>query len=115
VNHEGEILLQQRPARGIWGGLWCLPQYEDEAELRDQAAKLLRSPNSAARVLPRVSHSFTHFDLDIVPWQISCQGFAGKVADEPAQAATVWYNPGAPQQRLGLPAPIKLLIENLES
>src|SRR6185312_16783316 len=28
--HEGRVLLRQRPAPGIWGGLWSLPEFETE-------------------------------------------------------------------------------------
>ena len=29
-NDYGEILLEQRPARGIWGGLWCFPEFSSD-------------------------------------------------------------------------------------
>ena len=28
-NQQNQIQLQQRPARGIWGGLWSLPEFND--------------------------------------------------------------------------------------
>jgi A/G-specific adenine glycosylase len=31
LTHGNDILLEKRPSSGIWGGLWCPPQFEDEA------------------------------------------------------------------------------------
>ncbi|MEO8332970.1 MAG: NUDIX domain-containing protein, partial [Gallionella sp.] len=28
--HGNDILLEKRPGSGIWGGLWSLPQFDDE-------------------------------------------------------------------------------------
>ncbi|MFT7771711.1 A/G-specific adenine glycosylase [Roseateles sp.] len=52
----GQILLQQRPATGVWAGLWTLPMFEDEAGAR---AAL---PGAALETLPRIEHALTHFD-----------------------------------------------------
>jgi A/G-specific adenine glycosylase len=29
ARHASAVLLVQRPASGIWGGLWCLPEFDD--------------------------------------------------------------------------------------
>lgn len=52
----GEVLLQQRPATGVWAGLWTLPLFDDEAGAR---AVL---PGAELAVLPRIQHALTHFD-----------------------------------------------------
>jgi A/G-specific adenine glycosylase len=57
-----------------------------------------------------VEHAFTHFDLVITPLLTSCAGHAG-VMDTPP---TLWYNAREPA-RIGLPAPIKTLLETLSS
>ena len=33
--HGNDILLEKRPGSGIWGGLWCPPQFDDEAAAKD--------------------------------------------------------------------------------
>ena len=34
LTRAGEVLLEKRPAPGIWGGLWCFP----EARARNEDA-----------------------------------------------------------------------------
>lgn len=58
LEREGRVLLQQRPATGVWAGLWSLPLYEDEAALQEAADKL----GARLEVLPRIDHALTHFD-----------------------------------------------------
>ena len=48
--HDGAVLLERRPSRGLWGGLWTFPE-----------SRVLKSAN-AARLAP-VEHGFTHFRL----------------------------------------------------
>ena len=28
----GDVFMQKRPPTGIWGGLWCFPQFDNEEE-----------------------------------------------------------------------------------
>lgn len=39
-NSTGEILLEQRPQQGIWGGLWSFPEVEDKGDLDYHSRKL---------------------------------------------------------------------------
>jgi A/G-specific adenine glycosylase len=102
------VLLVQRPPNGIWGGLWCLPEFDD----RDGAARYAqRELASASRItpLPDIAHSFTHFDLVITPLVAECRGGSG-VAD----TGGLWYELDKPA-RVGLPAPIKTLLGHLSA
>ncbi|PTT80237.1 A/G-specific adenine glycosylase, partial [Pelomonas sp. HMWF004] len=45
---QGQVLLQQRPATGVWAGLWTLPMFDDEASAR---AAL---PQLPLQTLPRI-------------------------------------------------------------
>ena len=38
LEHDGRVLLRQRPPTGVWAGLWSLPLYDDAAALADAAA-----------------------------------------------------------------------------
>jgi A/G-specific adenine glycosylase len=100
-------LLVQRPPSGIWGGLWCLPEFEHRDAAEAYAANTLTSATLAAAPLPAIEHSFTHFDLTITPVVVSCEGDA-RVRDGNA----LWYDLAQPA-RIGLPAPIKTLLGNL--
>jgi len=52
LRHNGEVLLEKRPASGIWGGLWCFPEGKK---------------NEKGRRLAPIEHGFTHFRLRIQP------------------------------------------------
>jgi A/G-specific adenine glycosylase len=71
VEHRDEVLLEKRPAPGIWGGLWCFPEI-DASE--DPAAFCMRRFGVDVRAterLPDVEHGFTHFTLTISPLRLS--------------------------------------------
>lgn len=61
---ENKVLLQQRPVQGLWGGLYCFPQFEDKATLMHyvQTHQL-----QVCDELPIFRHTFSHFHLDIHP------------------------------------------------
>jgi len=52
--HANEVMLEKRPTKGIWGGLWSLP------ETNDANAQL-------GLLLSKFTHTFTHFKLHIQP------------------------------------------------
>ena len=106
---EGRVLLERRPAKGIWGGLWAPPEFPDA----DGAASYIASRfgmAGAARRLPTIHHAFTHFDLDIEPWLVEIPGGSPPVADGEA----CWHELAAPD-RVGLPAPVARLLEELRN
>ena len=112
---DGSVWLGKRPARGIWGGLWTPPLAPDVA----QAAQLL-PPGAGVQRLADVQHVFTHFDLCIVPLLAQVgddwappQAVADAVAEAaPEGAQGLWYNPRNPA-RVGLPAPVAVLLAAL--
>jgi A/G-specific adenine glycosylase len=102
------VLLVQRPPSGIWGGLWCLPEFGD----RDDAARFAQGELASVSgivPLPDIEHSFTHFDLVITPLMAHCRGGSGV-----AEPGALWYELDKPP-RVGLPAPIKTLLGNLSA
>ncbi len=106
--NDGSVLLERRPDSGIWGGLWCLPEFETASAASSYIRQQLSEAAGEPRALSCVEHAFTHFDLVITPMLTSCGG-AAAVMDA---ARTVWYNARLPA-RIGLPAPIKSLLEEL--
>jgi A/G-specific adenine glycosylase len=108
MREDGGILLERRPESGIWGGLWCLPEFGTAAEAGDYARRTLLGSSAPPVPLAAVEHAFTHFDLVITPLLAHCSGSAG--TPDPAQSQ--WYRACEPA-RLGLPAPIRLLLEAL--
>jgi A/G-specific adenine glycosylase len=108
-NAAGAVLLERRPAAGLWGGLWTLPQFET----RDAASQWIgtRRPTDDRDVdagidetLAIYHHAFTHFDLALHPLQIRIDhAFAAE------DDAWMWYDPAQPA-RVGLAKPAVDLI-----
>jgi len=110
-NQQGELLLEQNPPAGLWGGLWIFPQCETEAEL---AALYLRLgvEVGSQEILEVKRHTFSHFHLDYQPVEATVAS-AGTSALQVAESSNqVWYNPKKPLS-LGMPAPIKALFANI--
>ncbi len=60
---RGRIRLVDRPATGVWAGLWSLPEFVD-AEAFDRATAAWPG---APEPLPAVRHALTHFDWTLRP------------------------------------------------
>ncbi|MCP8686330.1 A/G-specific adenine glycosylase [Marinobacterium sedimentorum] len=102
-NEAGEILLQQRPPSGLWGGLWSLPQ---AADLRDAERETgLALDLDSARVLAPLRHTFSHFHLDITPVLVRPSDAEAVMEGAPL----LWYNIERPAS-VGLAAPVKRLL-----
>jgi len=103
------VLLERRPPRGIWGGLWAPPEFPDV-----EAAEAFMAGRFGAAVpaqrLPPVLHAFTHFDLAIEPWVLELGIAAGPVAE----GDTRWHELAA-LEAVGLPAPVARLLEELKN
>ena len=106
--HDGAVLLERRPERGIWGGLWCPPQFPSVEAAQLFAATRLQAAEVDAHAHGIVRHAFTHFELEISPLYARCKGWGGVM--DSAQA--LWYNPAQPE-RLGLPAPVTTMLQSL--
>jgi A/G-specific adenine glycosylase len=108
-NPQGEILLQQNPPAGLWGGLWVLPQIEAHNRLTEHCQAMgLKIIDH--QILPAQRHTFSHFHLDYQPIRINASEDSSAVAEGRNQ---VWYNPQKPLS-LGMPAPIKALLSNAQ-
>ncbi len=110
VHADGDLYLERRPAAGIWGGLWSLPELEN-GEVADWCADRLDATGCDAVSWGVLRHSFSHYDLDIQPVVVRLPRDAGTVEDG---EDAVWYrlddNPPG-----GIAAPVKKLIEALRS
>ncbi len=109
VRNDGSVLLERRPESGIWGGLWCLPEFDTLSAAAGYIRQQLCDAAAQPQSLRSLEHAFTHFDLVITPLLAKCSATAAGVMDA---ATTVWYNARQPAP-VGLPAPIKLLLEEL--
>ncbi|HET9330160.1 MAG TPA: A/G-specific adenine glycosylase [Steroidobacteraceae bacterium] len=108
LNRAGEVLLERRPDSGVWGGLWCLPEFASATAARAFVRNSLGSCAAAPERLSEIEHAFTHFDLSITPLLVRCAQPAAAVED----GGSLWYNIRAPA-RIGLPAPVASLLQGL--
>jgi A/G-specific adenine glycosylase len=108
VRPDGAVRLEKRPDAGIWGGLWCLPEFADVNAAQLFAHSALGGVAGGASALGNITHGFTHFELSITPLVVRCHGDA-RVCEGPA---ALWYHPKMPQS-VGLPAPVRALVEKM--
>ncbi|MCT8985694.1 A/G-specific adenine glycosylase [Shewanella phaeophyticola] len=111
VNNSGSdttVQLMQRPPAGIWGGLWCFPQFDTEVELADYLA--LHNLKASDQGLAGFRHTFSHFHLDIQPVlvELTSQPVTGIME----QNTTLWYNINQPE-KVGLAAATERILSNL--
>lgn len=107
-NEHGDVLLQQRPPSGIWGGLWSLPEYTNinEKDIKQWCEQQLGLTIHDYEIQPELRHTFSHFHLDITPVVSRIKGPANHVMEA---ANRVWYNTQRPEL-LGLPAPVLKIL-----
>ena len=97
---EGHVWLQQRPDKGIWARLFCLPLYEGREAL---LASLPAAARAAAVEHAPFRHVLTHRDLDI-------HIVSAPVAGSDGLGEGAWFAPDA-WPPLGLPAPIRKFLQ----
>lgn len=110
-NGEGEVLLQQRPPTGIWGGLWCFPEFISDELIVAKIKKQYGGHIKQQMEYKSFKHTFSHFHLMIRPVHIRLEGQTNKVNDA---GLTTWIKLGK-DSSLGFPAPVVLLLENLNN
>jgi A/G-specific adenine glycosylase len=103
-SRDGAVWLQKRPTPGVWGGLYCLPVFADRAAL--EAALPARSRASLRDAEPFV-HVLTHKDLHLHP-------VAAVLPDSWHAEGGAWFAP-ADWPALGLPAPVRRLLESISN
>jgi len=110
LEHGGALLMEKRPAVGIWGGLWSFP----ETDAIDQAAQVCRSQFgadvSAVDRMSLIEHGFTHFSLTIAPLLCRVRGRELQ-AEMPGR---VWVRPEE-AMHYPIPVPVRTLISQLRT
>jgi A/G-specific adenine glycosylase len=135
--HGNDILLEKRPGSGIWGGLWCPPQFEDVQAAFDEFARMgiaqgktiqhsraggKTSPQGEVsrngypanstynyEALPTFTHSFTHFRLHIAPLLIHVM-YKPMQIQEPGR---LWLDV-EDALHAAIPTPVRRLLEGIK-
>jgi len=107
LRHRGEVLLVRRPERGVWAGLWSLPEFGD---LRS-AMSAVESWRGKGQALPVIRHVLTHFDWQLQPlrWQLPSR-LAGATREAIASSLGGHWVGDADALRMSLPAPVRQLL-----
>jgi A/G-specific adenine glycosylase len=109
-NEKREVLLLQRPAAGIWGGLWSFPEIDNADDIPRYCRQRLGFHTENIEQLSRIRHQFTHFRLEIIPYLLRCSDVGTGVADKDEG---IWYRIDD-ALGLGLPAPVKSFLKSLQ-
>lgn len=104
---QGELMLEKRPSRGIWGGLWSLPELAMEADPVAHCRAHFGCTPLADLSLPLLTHSFTHFRLHIQPIKLQL------AARSPPVQGQIWL-PLNEALDAALPSPVRKLLAQLE-
>ena len=109
---QDRIWLVQRPATGVWAGLWSLPEFDSPAAFSEASAGW----PGRAEALPSFTHVLTHLDWRLHPvrWTLPDDLAAERMAAIEATWPTgAWFGFDA-ALAAGLPAPLRrLLVEQL--
>ena len=109
IERGGEILLEKRPATGIWGGLWSLPELPLDADIGASMRTRFAVDAVLGDELPLIAHGFTHYALTLHP----CRVIVGQWPARAEAPGLLWLSP-ADAHGAALPAPIKKLLRSLD-
>ena len=106
-----EVILEKRPPTGIWGGLWCFPEFSSREQVNDYL--LVNGLHvSQEEFLPGFRHTFSHFHLDISPIYVEVKSSQDNRIME--DKLSLWYNlPNPP--KVGLAAATERILASLGS
>jgi A/G-specific adenine glycosylase len=108
VVSNGEVLLEKRPAAGIWGGLWSLPEAEADADPARALKKAWGIDAGSTQALAPFEHAFTHYTLEVTPWLLRPRRAGALAAQREATWLALSDLDGA-----ALPAPIRKLLKRI--
>ncbi|PWT76483.1 MAG: A/G-specific adenine glycosylase [Proteobacteria bacterium] len=101
-----EVLLEKRPAPGIWGGLWSFPEMTGhDAAFAIQRFGAIDGPPAA---LAPIDHGFTHFRLRIHPLVARLR----ERWSSAEESGRLWLTP-EDAKGAAIPVPVRRILEAL--
>ena len=100
-----DILLEQRPPMGVWGGLWSLPEVPCDGDPVDHVVARFQAGADVPRRLPVLTHAFTHFVLTMQPVAMTVTKWPSTVN----AGGLAWFTRDA-AIAAALPSPIRKLL-----
>jgi A/G-specific adenine glycosylase len=110
LRHRHDVLLVRRPERGVWAGLWSLPEMSDIATAQAHASAWW----GRGVALPPIQHALTHFDWRLLPLRWDLPARTGAAARERIAAglgAARWL-PTSQALDMSLPSPVRKLLNS---
>ena len=106
LRSRGRLLMEKRPAPGLWGGLWVFPEAPGR-DVRGHCRRSFGCEIASRTPLAPLEHGFTHFRLHIRP--LLCQ-----VAQKPLLSAPgrQWFAVDE-AAAAAVPAPVRKLVLSL--
>lgn len=102
-----EILLEKRPQKGIWAGLWSLPEINMTAIAAEMAKQQFGLETESEETLPIVNHAFTHYKLAITPQPLTVIS-----ANKQTAPNTIWM-PIEDSVGAAIPTPVRNILLKL--
>ncbi|MBR9728234.1 A/G-specific adenine glycosylase [Shewanella intestini] len=116
--NDAQVQLIQRPPTGIWGGLWCFPEFDSQLAMTQYIAQ--HNLTSYNEQLSGFRHTFSHFHLDITPVLVSVNTPMSSGSLMPhetkvmEQSSVLWYNINQ-RAKVGLAAATERILDNLSA
>ena len=108
LQRAGEVMLEKRPPSGIWGGLWCFPETDADADAVAVCAERYSARVELCEALPVIAHGFTHYHLDILPQPALVKAWSARVSEP----GLIWLSL---EEACGaaIPTPVRDILEQL--
>ncbi|HVY06083.1 MAG TPA: A/G-specific adenine glycosylase [Burkholderiales bacterium] len=108
LQRDREVLLEKRPAAGIWGGLWSFPEIARLDDAADFMLTRFGAEVATEGLLPDVRHGFTHYALTIRPALLRVT----KLERRAQAPGYLWLAP-ADAMAAAVPAPVREILRQL--
>lgn len=127
LDSNNHVSLFKRPEKGIWGGLYSLPEFESRRACSEQLASYGLNTSGLLQTGTEIKHGFSHFNLCITPLFLSLHPekintLLARSASDPdthdlgvIMSKNKLYNLSSPAQQpaIGVPAPIQKILDRL--
>lgn len=110
-NEMDAILLHRRQTGGIWGGLWCFPEWPMDGDLSHWLQQQFHCSLKSTQTLTSFRHTFTHFHWELTFIEVYVKQMPVETQED--LQTLRWFMPGEWQQ-VGLPQPVSAWLQSEE-
>ncbi len=109
IQDDEQVMMAKRPPTGVWGGLWCFPQFNSMDELNHYLS-LHKLTLTSDDPIALFRHTFSHFHLDITAFTTKLTANNAQLIME--DSASLWYNLAHPP-KVGLAAATERILSSI--